>query len=206
MGKTMKKLLSKAVFTMSILTGITSISQAAESMELPAPDKKGGIPLMQAIDTRESSRDFSAEALDEQTLSEILWAASGINAKGTLTIPTSRNSQNLKIYALTATGTWLYNPQKHQLELVFKDDIRAIFAKQGYVKDAPLTLVYVGSDKNTSPLHAGSSYQNVGLYAASKKLGAVVRGFYDEDTAKKAMKLKGDDFIIISQTIGKIKP
>ena len=177
-------------------------SHAAEIVKLPEPDKTSGKPLMEVINTRKTGREFSKKALDEQTLSEILWAAYGSNNHGTRTIPTARNEQNLKVYAIMADGAWLYNGEKHQLELVVKDDLRKLLAKQDYVKDAPLTIVYTGSNQEYSALHAGSSYQNVSLYAASKGLSAVVRGFFDKDEIKKALKLPKDEFAIITITVG----
>ncbi|MDR2337147.1 MAG: SagB/ThcOx family dehydrogenase [Deltaproteobacteria bacterium] len=177
-------------------------SNAAETIKLPTPDKTGGKPLMQVLDKRVSTRDYSAKALDDKTLSDILWAAYGVNIKGTRTIPTANNKKNLKVYALLASGVWFYDSEKHQLEQVQNEDLRPVFAKQDFVKTAPLTLVYVGSDKKYSALHAGSSYQNVGLYAASKGLAAVVRNLYDDAEVNQAMKLTGDDFVITTITVG----
>jgi nitroreductase len=197
----MKKLFKilGVILAMSIFA---STSNAAETIKLSAPDKTGGKPLMQTINARVSIRDYSAKAIDNQTLSDILWAAYGTNAKGTRTIPTANNKKNLKVYALLESGVWLYDGEKHELEQVQKNDLRPVFAKQDFVKTAPLTLVYVGSDKKYSAMHAGSSYQNVALYTTSKGLSSVVRNFYDDAEVNKALKLTGEDFTVTTITIG----
>ena len=180
-------------------------SHAAEIMKLPAVDKTSGKPLMEVINIRKTDREFSKKELDEQTLSDILWVAYGTNNHETRTIPTARNQKNMKVYAVMANGAWLYDGEKHQLELVVKDDLRPLLAKQDFVKDAALTIVYTGSDKEYSTLHAGSSYQNVSLYAASKGIGAVVRGLFDKDEIGKALKLPKEEFAITTITVG-IRP
>ena len=77
-----------------------------------------------------------------------------------------------------------------------------IFATQDFVEKAPLTLLYTGSDSKNSPMHAGSAYQNVGLYCTSKGLNNVVRGYFDYEEVQKELNLPEDEKVIISQTIG----
>jgi len=77
-----------------------------------------------------------------------------------------------------------------------------MFAVQDFVMDAPLTLLYAGSDKEFSPMHAGSAYQNVALYCAEKGIGNVVRAYFDKAGVAAALGLGKDEFAIVSQTIG----
>ena len=91
--------------------------------------------------------------------------------------------------------------ETNTLKQVSDKDLRPLMAKQDYVKDAPLVLVYTGTDEKNSPLHAGSAYQNVGLYAASRGLNNVVRGYFDKDRLAKALNVKSDD-VIVTQVLG----
>ena len=145
--------------------------------KLPAPITTGGKALMDVIGERKTIREFKAQEIDDQTLSDILWSAWGISHDGKRTIPTAMNQQNLKVYVTKADGTWLYNAADNRLEQVSTQDLRALMAKQDFVKTAPITLIFTGTDAKNSPMHAGSAYQNVGLYCASKGLGNVVRGY-----------------------------
>lgn len=180
-----------------------AVNAQAETIvkKLPEPNLNGRKPLMEVMKNRHSAREFAKKPVDEQTLSEILWSAWGISHDGKHTIPTSMNKQNLKVYVLQEDGAWLYNPQDNTLLQITTEDLRPLMAQQDYVLDAPLTLVYTGTDAKNSPLHAGSAYQNVGLYAASAGLNNVVRGYFDKKAIAKALNLDEDE-IIISQTIG----
>ena len=179
-----------------------TLANAAEVQTLPAPNIKGGQPLMETLANRKTIRDLSDQAIDNQTLSELLWSAWGISHGEKRTIPTSQNKQNLKVYVTKADGTWLYNAKDNRLEQVSNQDLRALMAKQDFVKTAPITLIFTGSDTKNSPMHAGSAYQNVGLYCASKGLGNVVRGYLDREAVEKALNLPAEEKVIITQTIG----
>lgn len=186
----------------SLLLPLHAVNAQTIEQKLPAPVLTSGKPLMQTLNERRSVREFSSRPIDNQTLGEILWAAWGISHGGKHTIPTSMNKQDLKLYVVKADGAWIYTPQKHSLSRITDQDLRPILATQDYVKDAPLNLIYTGNDKKNSPLHAGSAYQNVGLYAASRGLNNVVRGYFDRNAVHKALELPVGEDVIISQTIG----
>lgn len=177
---------------------------AQEAVKLPAPDLTGGMPLMQAMKERKTERAFSTEALDNQTLSDILWAAWGYNRLDKRTIPTARNRQNMEVYVLKADGAFRYDARANSLIPVTAQDLRPLAAKQDFVLNAPVTLLFVADeDDKYAGMHAGSAYQNVGLYCASKGLYNVVRGMIDRDALAKALGIEDEDDIIISQTVGK---
>ena len=177
---------------------------AQEPVKLPAPDLTGGMPLMQAMKERKTERAFSSEALDDQTLSDILWTAWGYNRPDKRTIPTARNRQNMEVYVLKADGAFRYDARANSLIPVTAQDLRPFAAKQDFVLNAPVTLLFVADeDDKYAGMHAGSAYQNVGLYCASKGLYNVVRGMIDRDALAKALGIEDEDDIIISQTVGK---
>lgn len=80
--------------------------------KLPAPVVAGGKPLMETIGERKTIREFKAQNVDDQTLSEILWVAFGISHDGKRTIPTAMNQQNLKVYVVRNDGAWCMTPLK----------------------------------------------------------------------------------------------
>ena len=179
-----------------------AFAEELKTQTLPSPILSGGKPLMETIALRKSERTFSNKEIDTQTLSNILWSAWGISHDGKRTIPTSMNKQNLKVYVIKSDGVWLYNAHNNSLEAISSKDIRPLFATQDFVKTAPLTLLYTGTDEKNSPLHAGSAYQNVGLYCASQGLNNVVRGYFDHEQVEKSLNFPQEEKAIISQTIG----
>lgn len=104
--------------------------------------------------------------MDDKTLSEILWSAWGISHNGKRTIPTAKNEQNLKVYVIRSDGAWLYDAKDNALLRVSDKNLMPYFNQQNFMKAVPVNLLYTGSDAKYSPMHAGSAYQNVGLYAA----------------------------------------
>ena len=165
---------------------------------LPKANTTGGMPLMEALALRVSGRSFSERALPDQVLSDLLWACWGVTRPdGRRTAPTSRNKQNIQVYAALESGVWLYEGVKHELVRVLKDDVRAKFG------GAPLTLIYAAEDGYyASGMHAGSLYQNVGLYCASVGLANVVKlnGVDVLDAA--ALKLPEGYRVYIVQPVG----
>lgn len=181
---------------------------AADVVRLPTPVTTGGKPLMQTLKERQSVKKFNGKALDLQILSNLLWAAVGVNRdNGKLTIPTSMNKQDLEVYVVKEDGIWLYNAKENVLQNVYQGDARPLVAKQAYVKNAAVNLVFVtnnneANNMNNAYLHAGSAYQNVGLFCASVGLNCVVRSSIDKRGLSKAMQLAHTKSILISQSVG----
>ncbi|MFD1261404.1 nitroreductase family protein [Entomomonas asaccharolytica] len=135
---------------------------------LPAPDKTGGKPLMQALAERKTIRDFNDKPITEQALSDLLWATWGMNREGWRTAPTSMNNQQIIVFVVKPDGIWRFNAAQHQLEKVLEQNYYAAFG------GAPLTFIYTGSQGKYDALSIGALYQNAGLYCASIGLGNVI--------------------------------
>ena len=178
----------------------TNVFANDSSIVLPNPIRESD--LMNTIDLRVSSRNYSNKAISVQTLSDILWAAYGVNKNGTRTIATAKNEQNLKLYVLYRGVVWYYDAFTNSLIEITKENVLGDIAKQNFVYDAPVNLIYVGSDKEYSTFHAGSATQNVYLYATKNGLNTIVRGFIDKKALKKKLKLASDEFVIINQVVG----
>ena len=183
-------------------------TQGAQVIDLPSPDRKGGMPLMQALNQRRSQRSFSSKALDRQTLSDLLWAAWGINREdGKRTAPSAHNRQEITVYCAMQNGCYRYDADRHRLMPITEKDLRAKTGRQGFVDDAPLNLVFAADmDLASSQFYAacdtGFISQNVYLVCASKGLATVVRGWFDHEMLAKAMNLPERMRIILCQTVG----
>ncbi|MDR3126429.1 MAG: nitroreductase family protein [Rickettsiales bacterium] len=172
---------------------------AGEELPMPAI---GEVAVLDIMNRRTSVREFSSKEIDRQTLAEILWAAFGKNSHGTRTIPTANNKKDLGVYAITPSGAWAYDGEEGRIIQRSAEDLRKLFAKQDFVLDAPLTILYTGTRPEYSGIHAGQSMQNVALYVTAKGLGAVTRAYFEAEALKPALKLGEKETPIISITIG----
>ncbi len=199
-----------------LLIAVSQLSgQEQKTIQLPPPQTEIGKPLMQVLKQRQSSRDFDSKALPLQELSNLLWAADGINRPepGKRTAPSAMNWQEVDIYVVMKEGAYLYDAQDHRLSLVSMKDLREATGRQAFTKEAPVNLVYVSdrakmsgaSDDDKTMWGAadvGFIAQNVYLYCASQGLAVVVRGMVDREALTSALKLRPEQKIILAQTIG----
>ncbi|MDR0687306.1 MAG: SagB/ThcOx family dehydrogenase [Prevotellaceae bacterium] len=195
--------------TTTLCAGLLMVSATvlAQNIQLPAPQKSGGKPLMEALSQRQSAREFDAKALSEQTLSNLLWAAFGFNRDGKRTAPSANNRQEFEVYAALEKGLYLYNAKDNALELVKSEDLRAKTGRQGFTSVAPLNLIYAYDtkkmpDEKMAYADCGFISQNVYLYCASEGLATVVRGAVDKDGLAQAMGLKSGYAVALAQTVG----
>ncbi len=181
---------------------------------LPAPKKEGGLPLMEALMKRRSSRKFSEREIDLQTLSDLLWATFGFGGGGKRrTAPSSHNRQETDLYVALASGTYVYDPVENVLRLVLAEDIRALTGMQDFVPVAPLNLVYVadtskitGKDERgtveTAYVDTGFISQNAYLFCASAGLSTVTRAMIDKPALAAKLSLRPEQVITLAQTVG----
>lgn len=212
----MKKLSLMATCMVLVFSSISPIfSEELKLIQLPKPQTDGGKPLMQVLKDRSSSREFSPQKLPIQVLSNLLWAACGINRpdSGKRTAPSAVNYQEMDIYVAVHDGLYLYDAKAHMLKPILSGDIRALTGRQAFVKDALLNLIYVADyskmtrssneDKDLfSAANTGCIAQNVYLFCASEGLATVLRASIDRPALAKAMNLRPDQKIILSQTVG----
>lgn len=186
---------------------VMGCSISAQDISLPAPDRTGGKPLMQALNERKSIRSYQDKELTLRQLSDLLWAANGFNRDDKRTVPTANNRQELELYVTTKNGIYFYDARNHLLKEVKKGDYRARAGMQDFVAQAALNLIFVSDlDKASSRQYAytdcGFVAQNVYLYCASEGLGAVVRGSFDKDKLNELLNLKSNQEILLTQTVG----
>jgi SagB-type dehydrogenase family enzyme len=204
------------VFLIVILpmTKNTALGEELKPIQLSKPQIAGN-PLMQLLAKRSSSREFSSDPLPLNILSNMLWAASGINRteSGKRTAPTASNRQEIDIYVATAAGLYFYDAKSNLLKPILAEDIRGLTGTQAFVKEAAVNLIYVAdysrmssSSDEVKTMYAGAATgfisQNVYLYCASEGLATVVRAMIDRPALAKVMGLRTDQKIILSQSVG----
>ncbi|KVV38097.1 nitroreductase [Burkholderia territorii] len=184
-------------------------------VDLPRPMLDNDVPLMAALATRMSSREFAATPLPPATLGTMLWAADGINrpASGGRTAPSAHAFNEIDIYVALPYGVYRYDAPAHRLVLKHAVDARNLTGYQDFVGRAPLDLVYVVRTAAIldmppqqrdvfSAVAAGAIAQNVSLYCAAAGLGSVVRGWINHRTLADALRLNEDELPILAQTVG----
>lgn len=188
---------------------------APEVLVLPAPQQAGGKPLLEALQQRRSSREFSRRELPAAVLSNLLWAAFGVNRPQTSgrTAPSAHDWEEIDVYVATAGGLYVYDADAHVLRKRLDRDIRARTGLQDFVAEAPVNLVYVADlsrmvqasaqDKaQYAGPDAGFIAQNVYLFCASEGLATVVRGMVDRPALASLMGLAPHQRIILAQSVG----
>ena len=130
----------------TLMLGLTSLqAQSLKAIKLNAPDKTRGASVMKALADRHSEREFANKKLSLQDLSDLMWAAIGINREdGKRTAASALNKQDVDVYVLMEEGAYLYDPKAHQLNPVAEGDHRPLIGgKQTSVNSAPACLLIV---------------------------------------------------------------
>lgn len=194
--------------------GVAIAADLPPALELPRPKLDSPATLVSALKARRSAREFSPAPLSVQALSDLLWAADGVNRDdGRRTAPSAKNWQEIDVYAVLPGGAYVYDAKAHALRGVAKGDLRAATGVQDFVTAAPLNLVYVadlsrmsGASGGDRDLYAAADAafvsQNVYLWCAATGLSTVVRGSVDRPALAKVLGLRPDQRILFAQTVG----
>ena len=196
-----------------------------ETIKLPQPETTGGMPLLDALRSRHTTREaYSTKDLPLQELSNVLWAASGmtreqggtgIGTKGCHTAPTAHNWQEIEVYVGRGDGLYLYDPATHALQGITPEDIRPYTAneQQPWVVDVPISLIYVADMAKMTEGGTGDfdvfrwtdsavMAENVYLYCTSAGLVTVVRALFDRALMFAPMKLRPGQVVTLAQPVG----
>ena len=189
--------------------------QAQATLALPPANTHGGMPLMQALAQRQSLREFDPAPLSLQTLSNLLWAAAGVNRPelGGRTAPSAMNAQEVDVYVALPQGLYRYEPVAQALHLAQEADVRRVTGYQDFVDGAPMDLIFVADHarmklvpapqrESYASVAAGAMAQNVYLYCASNGLACVLRAWLDRAALAQAMGLSNDQQVLLAQTVG----
>jgi SagB-type dehydrogenase family enzyme len=186
-----------------------------ESVALPAPETTGGMPLMEALAARRTQRSFSERPLEDQLVSNLLWAAWGVNRPENQhrTAPSAMNNMEIDLFVVRADGTWRYEAETHALVLVTAQDLRRDAGLQPFVWKAPLNILFVADHERMQNMpadnrehyasaDAGFISQNIYLFCASTGLATVVRGLIKRDALAGKLGLGESQHIMLAQTVG----
>lgn len=187
----------------------------ASARSLPPPRTSGGMSLIDALARRHSTREYSKRPLPDSVLSDLLWAAFGVNRPETAdrTAPYWRHVMVMDIYVAMADGIWLYAPERHELLPYMSMDIRSQTGLQDFAGDAPLNLIYVAHGermRDVTPIErrlyasvdAAFIGENVYLFCAAEGLGTVFRGAVDQAHLGRLLGLNNEQFVTFAQTVG----
>lgn len=192
---------------------------ADKVIRLPKPNLNRNSEVMQAFANRHSTREYAEKALTLTDLSDLLWAANGINRpeEGKRTAPSAMNKQDVDVYVVLPEGTYLYEAKAHQLNLVAEGDHRgAVAGGQAFVKSAPVSLLLVsdlsrlGDAKNThtqlmGAVDAGIVSQNISIFCSAAKLATVPRASMDTAKLKSVLKLTDTQLPLMNHPVGYYK-
>ena len=204
----------KTIHSFLLILLLSGSVTAQEIIPLVPPQKTGGMPLLEALAKRSTARAFDSRGLSDQQMSDLLWAAFGINRPdGKRTAPSARNYQETDIYVLLPQGVYIYDAEAHQLIRLMEEDIRELGGTQDFVKDAPVTLVLIADltrisqggsmDKlQTAYIDAGYISQNIYLYCASEGLATGARGLIDRPLLGNKLGLDETRAIIVAHCVG----
>lgn len=202
-----------AISTASLLP-VQVFAGEPEAIQLPAPKWGRNATLQQALQERKTVREFSGQPLSKEVLSGLLWAGFGINRpeNGHRTAPSAMNSQELDVYVALPDGVFTYDPKANELKPVTGGDVRAKTTYQAFATNSAAVLVFVAdfakqtkarpeSKERYATFDAGCIVQNVYLYCASERLGAVVYDL-DQKAMGEVLKLRPDQRVIMAQAVG----
>ncbi|WP_294476790.1 SagB/ThcOx family dehydrogenase [uncultured Bacteroides sp.] len=210
----------KKVQLLLVCLVLSAAAFAAEKViKLPKPNLNRTGTVMKALSERHSTREYASKALSPADLSDLLWAANGINRSdsGKRTAPSAMNKQDVDVYVVLPEGTYLYDAKNHQLNLISEGDHRgAVAGGQAFVKTAPVSLVLVsdisrfGDAKNAhnqlmGAMDAGIVSQNISLFCSSTNLATVPRASMDFNQLKKVLKLKESQMPMMNHPVGYFK-
>jgi len=212
--KLFRILLTSCLFIAGIGANPGTFAQELKPIQLNQSQLEKGKLLMAALKERKSTRSFSTGELDLDILSNLLWAAFGINRprEGKRTAPSAVNWQEIDIYVAMRKGLYLYNAKKHSLEPIEAKDIRQFTGIQPFTHIAPVNLIYVadfsrmGGDTKDKVFYSaadtGFISQNVYLFCASEGLATVVLGLVNKDELARIMNLRRGQRVILTQPVG----
>jgi SagB-type dehydrogenase family enzyme len=201
-------------------------AQEVETIKLSDPNKTGGLPVMEALSIRASVRGWSESELSSQDLSDLLWAANGINRSDKKrTASSAQNAQDIDIYVFMKQGVYLYDAGNHALNLVASGDQRSKIAMplpsgakppaapSGEGGPAPINLALVsdisrfrsGTQEGRlewAAIDVGIVSQNISLFCAAKRMGTRPRASIGKDNLRTLLKLKETQYPLLEHPIG----
>lgn len=196
-----------------LISGLAGVLEAQEykPIHLLNPDRSGGLPVMEALSVKASVTEWSARPISLQELSDLLWAANGINRPdGKRTASSAQNAQDIDIYVFMKEGVYMYHASGNRLDTIARGDFLELTGKT----NGPVNLVLVsdisrfrsGSDSSRigwGNIDAGIVSQNISLFCAGKGLKTRPRAsFPDMVRIREVLRLKSTQIVILNHPVG----
>ncbi len=203
------------IIILLLLSAIVSIAQPEKVISLNPPDLTIGSNTMKTFSDRASVREFDSTMLNIQDLSNLLWAANGVNRKesGKRTAPSAQNAQDIDIYVCMKTGIYFYDGQKHLLNLVAEGDYRKFTEwKKEATTLAPVICLMVsdisrfkfGPDSLKTvwgAIDAGIVSQNICIFCAAVGLSTRPRAGMNQEKLREVLKLKDSQLLLMNNPV-----
>jgi len=187
----------------------TKPPSSQEEISLPGPKLNGRQSVEQTLAARRSIREFTDEPIDDESLSQLLWAAQGLtDPEGLRTAPSAGALYPLELYVVMNCGCYHYDPARHRLLLHSDRDMRPALCRaalsQISIRQAPAVFVIAsvlrrmshqyGPEVSPRYIHMeiGHAAQNLLLQAVALDLGAVPIGAFHEERVRELMDLPAD--------------
>lgn len=197
------------------MSNMSIFSQDLQDIKLSNPNKSRGSSVMKALSDRHSDREYDIREIALQDLSDLLWAANGINREdGKRTAPSAMNRQEIDVYLINKDGAYLYDATTHTLKGLTAGDFRkAVAASQDFAATAPVCLVLVANleklgnptNENTrmmAAMDAGIVCQNINICCAAIGLTTVPRATMNQTELKQALKLSDTQYLMLNNPVG----
>ena len=203
------------ILFLSLMSSMSMYAQALQDIKLNEPNKSRGSSVMKALSDRISVREYDAKELSLQDLSDLLWAANGVNrTDGKRTAPSAMNRQEIDVYVMNKDGAYFYDAANHMLKVVAAGDFRKeVAVSQDFAATAPVCIVLVANleklgdpasenTRVTAGLDAGIVNQNINIFCAAVGLATVPRGTMNKEELKKILKLSDTQYLMLNNPVG----
>jgi hypothetical protein len=208
----MKKIIIQ--FCLAIIA-TSLLAQGTKVIVLKAPDTTRGLPVMKALSLRASATKWDTATLKLQDLSDLLWAADGINRRaiGKRTAPSAMNDQDIDVYVFLKSGAYLYDAGKNTLNMVAEGDKRNLcIGKQNFDATPPVFCVLIsdiskfksGADSTKLELaaeDAGIVSENISVFCAGVGLSTRPRATMDQERLNKLLNLKPTQHLMLNNPV-----
>ena len=220
----------KTIPALALMAGTSSaFAEELQPIVLPKPEKDGGKSVLAALWKRKTIREIKEDKLPPQILSNLLWAAFGVNREAGPMAPgrtaaSASNSQEIDLYVALPEGMYLYEAAAHRLAPVVAGDLRVKLSKPGRrsaaVAKAPVSMIFVADvakyaqarfqepglkdpevQKSYYYVATGLIASNVYLFAASQGLAAWFHNCNKPELTA-VLKLRPEQRVLFAQTVG----
>ncbi len=216
-----------------ILFVIPCFGEDAElkTIKLNNPDKKRGLPFMETLSVKASALEWSDRNLSLQDLSDLLWAANGVNrpAEKKYTASSAQNAHDVDIYLFMKDGVYLYDYDNHLLEPVLAGDFRsqimmtpppmpkkpdgAAMPPRPAPSNPPIQIILISdiSRFRMGPpelkyewgaIDTGIVSQNISLFCAATGIKTRPRASMDKEKVKELLNLSESQYVFLNHPVG----